>query len=105
MQDHPGAFGDGRERVVGDVHGKAGLFGDEGVESAQQPAAARQDETAVDQVGRELGGAAEVTVRVLGRPLTRSRPLTSMVVSSSRGNAEPMEILISSAVRSPTIRL
>jgi hypothetical protein len=42
-------------------------------------------------------------VNVLGRPELKSRPLTSMVISSSNGNAEPMRILISSAVRSSIV--
>ena len=42
---------------------------------------------------------------VLGTPATRSRPLISIVWTSSPGYAEPMVILISSAVRSPTSRL
>ena len=37
----------------------------------------------------------------LGRPDMRSRPRTSALNSSSVGHAEPMAILISSAVRSP----
>ena len=36
-----------------------------------------------------------------GRPLMRSRPRTSAVSSSANGHAEPIWILISSAVRSP----
>jgi hypothetical protein len=43
------------------------------------------------------------TVMVLGRPLTRSRPRISVLGSSGSGNAEPMAILISSEVRSPSI--
>ena len=38
---------------------------------------------------------------VLGRPLISSRPRTSAFTSSRTGDAEPMAILISSAVRSP----
>jgi hypothetical protein len=44
-------------------------------------------------------------VIVFGTPSTRSRPLISIVSSSSSGNAEPILILISSAVRSPISRL
>ena len=40
-----------------------------------------------------------------GRPSTRLRPLISMLVSGSCGQAEPISILICSAVRSPTSRL
>src|SRR5581483_1923265 len=47
----------------------------------------------------------EVIISVLGKPATRSRPLTSTLVSFSLGYAEPILIFISSAVRSPTIRL
>ena len=47
----------------------------------------------------------EVIVSVFGRPATRSRPFTSMVASRSKGYAEPILILMSSAVRSPIIRL
>ena len=47
----------------------------------------------------------ERMVNVLGRPELKSRPFTSMVNSCSSGNAEPMRILISSAVRSPIIKL
>ena len=42
---------------------------------------------------------------VFGTPATKSRPLISIVCTSSLGYAEPMVILISSAVRSPTRRL
>ena len=42
---------------------------------------------------------------VLGSPATRSRPLTSMVSSLGSSMAEPRRILISSAVRSPIMRL
>ena len=47
----------------------------------------------------------EVMGMVRGRPAIMSRPLTSIVIGSSIGSAEPMAILISSAVRSPIIRL
>src|SRR6266850_1623752 len=46
----------------------------------------------------------EIT-KVLGTPSMRSRPLTSNVSSSTRGKADPILILISSAVLSPTRRL
>ena len=46
-----------------------------------------------------------LTVRVLGMPSTRSRPLTSIVRVSSEGHALPSSILIASAVRSPMSRL
>ena len=42
------------------------------------------------------------TTMVLGRPETRSRPRISACGSSGIGNAEPINILISSAVRSPS---
>ena len=38
---------------------------------------------------------------VLGSPLIRSRPRTSACISPGIGSADPMAILISSAVRSP----
>jgi hypothetical protein len=38
---------------------------------------------------------------VLGRPLMRSRPRTSALISSRTADADPMAILMSSAVRSP----
>ena len=44
-----------------------------------------------------------LTTIVLGRPLTRSRPRISACGSSGIGNAEPIAILISSAVRSPSM--
>ena len=40
-------------------------------------------------------------ITVFGRPVMRSRPRTSALTSSSMGQADPMAILISSAVRSP----
>ncbi len=46
-----------------------------------------------------------VMVMVLGTPSMRCRPLISIVVLSSSGNAEPISILIASAVRSPISRL
>ncbi len=46
-----------------------------------------------------------LTKMVRGRPDTRSRPLTSMESLSSRYKADPIVILISSAVRSPIARL
>src|SRR5581483_2491690 len=46
-----------------------------------------------------------VTDSVRGTPATRSRPLMSMVSTSSLGYAVPMPILMSSAVRSPMSRL
>ena len=39
---------------------------------------------------------------VFGSPVMRSRPRTSAWTSSGVGSADPMAILISSAVRSPT---
>ncbi len=42
---------------------------------------------------------------VRGTPATRSRPLISIVITSSVGYAVPIPILISSAVRSPISRL
>ena len=47
----------------------------------------------------------EVTVMSLGRPVSRQRPLISIVISSSGGKTQPMLIFISSAVRSPMSRL
>src|SRR6267378_3786156 len=47
----------------------------------------------------------DVTVSVRGTPATRSRPLISIVITSSVGYAVPMPILIISAVRSPMSRL
>ena len=44
-----------------------------------------------------------VTTIVLGSPETRSRPRISACGSSRRGNADPTAILMSSAVRSPSI--
>src|SRR5262249_13819429 len=45
---------------------------------------------------------AEITM-VFGSPLTRSRPRISALGSSAEGYADPSAILISSAVRSPSI--
>jgi hypothetical protein len=45
---------------------------------------------------------AEITI-VFGSPLTRSLPRISAFGSSSVGKAEPIAILISSAVRSPSM--
>ena len=42
-----------------------------------------------------------VSITVLGSPVIRSRPRTSACVSSCVGSADPIAILISSAVRSP----
>ena len=47
----------------------------------------------------------ELTVTTLGRPVSRQRPFTSMVSSSSLGKTQPICFFISSAVRSPTSRL
>ena len=49
----------------------------------------------------------DVKVTDLGRPDKRCKPLTSKVVlsKSSSGNADPIFILISSAVLSPTTKL
>ena len=46
-----------------------------------------------------------VIVIVFGTPSIRCRPLISIVSRSSSGNAEPISILICSAVRSPMSRL
>ena len=46
-----------------------------------------------------------VMVIVFGSPATMSRPFTSIVVSFPRGKADPIRNLISSAVRSPIMRL
>src|SRR4051794_15218424 len=46
-----------------------------------------------------------VSGMVLGKPAMRSRPRTSMCSSRSSGNAAPIAIFTSSAVRSPIIRL
>ena len=43
----------------------------------------------------------EDTENTRGRPVIRQRPLISMVISSGRGNTQPMVIFSSSAVRSP----
>ncbi len=47
----------------------------------------------------------ECTRTVLGMPETRSRPFTSISRSSTVGYADPILILIASAVGSPTRRL
>src|SRR4029079_6166911 len=47
----------------------------------------------------------EVIGMVRGRPAIMSRPWTSICIGSGRASAEPMPILTSSAVRSPTMRL
>ena len=73
-----------------------------GVCSSATRTASMMFETVSDRASRT--SSSEIT-RVLGIPSTRSRPLISIVNSSSRGKAEPMLILISSAVRSPTRRL
>ena len=99
--------------------------GDAQVEAAQHAAAADEVDAPHDEVLGQLGrrlaeagddrvddGATLVSsmasrtssgerITVLGRPLMRSRPRTSALYSSSVGHAEPMVILISSAVRSP----
>ena len=46
-----------------------------------------------------------VMVIVFGTPSIRCRPLISIVIRSSSGYAEPISILIASAVRSPMSRL
>ena len=46
-----------------------------------------------------------VMVIVFGTPSIRCRPLISIVIRSSSGKAEPISILICSAVRSPMSRL
>ena len=53
-------------------------------------------------IARRISSAVTTTVR--GRPVTRSRPRISACGSSGVGKAEPMAILISSAVRSPSMR-
>ena len=53
-------------------------------------------------IARRISSAVTTTVR--GRPVTRSRPRISACGSSGLGNAEPIAILISSAVRSPSMR-
>ena len=45
-----------------------------------------------------------VTTMVRGKPLTKSRPRISACGSSGSGKADPIAILISSAVRSPSIK-
>ncbi len=45
------------------------------------------------------------TVTVFGTPETRSLPFTGISPSSSEGHAEPISILMRSAVGSPTCRL
>ena len=47
---------------------------------------------------------AEVTKIVFGNPVAKSRPLISASGSPGSGKAEPIAILISSAVRSPNSR-
>jgi len=52
LQREAGADGNGGERVIGDVAGDAGDFGEQVVEVTQQRAAAGEDHALVNDVGR-----------------------------------------------------
>src|SRR2546427_8657864 len=128
IQHLPRAQDDRGLRVVRHRDGEAGLLAEALVEVLELRAAAGQDDSLVHDVRGQLRGVCSKATRtasmmletvsesasrissseitsVLGMPYTRSRPLISIVSSSSSGNADPMLILISSAVRSPTRRL
>jgi hypothetical protein len=94
------------------MHGKTCFFSEQSVESAQERAAAastspRSTRSRKVQAGSVQGHAhrvdnggngsssasrtsCEVMVSVFGKPATRSRPLTSIVVSFSIGYADPI---------------
>jgi hypothetical protein len=57
-EDLAGAFGDGAERVFSDVDWEPGFFREEFIETAEESAAAGEDEASVDEVGGEFRGAA-----------------------------------------------
>ena len=61
----------------------------------------------IDDIGSDMAESISLDVIsiVLGRPVIRSRPLMLIVSSSGLGNAQPIFILISSAVLSPMARL
>ena len=110
-------------------HGDARLLREQHVEVAQQRAAARQHDAAVDDVRRQSGGVRSSTLRttetiVAERVLDRRRDVArrdgdrlrqaadlvaaadlhlQFVVAS--GTAAPIVVFISSAVRSPISRL
>lgn len=52
MQNHACSFGYRRERIIGDMYRKTGLFGDKLVEPVQQRSTSCEDQTAIDQIGR-----------------------------------------------------
>lgn len=100
------AFCHRAERILGNVDRQTGLFLQEFIETAKEGPTSRQDESSVDEICREFRRTAlesypngidnrgdgleqcftnflEEIVIVFGSPATRSRPLTSMLISFS----------------------
>src|SRR5476649_2087011 len=116
------------QRIVGDRNRQPGLFANALVQILEHGAAAGEHDSAVADIRAEFGRSAfqghadgiQITathserasrisaspiVMVRGTPSIRLRPLISMVSGRSSGNAEPISILMASAVRSPISRL
>ena len=58
IKDLAGAVGYGSQRVIGNMHGKAGFFGDKFIQAPEQRPSACQDYTMLDQIrrsGRPVG--------------------------------------------------
>jgi len=56
VEDLACTFGDGAEWVFCDVDGEPGFFREEFIETAEESAAAGEDEASVDEVGGEFRG-------------------------------------------------
>ena len=107
------ALDDAVEGFFGDMDRKTRLLLEQLIEIAQQRAAAREHHAAFSDIGAEfrgrlfesgLHGAHDLVqrlVKVRGTPSERLRPFTSISFASELGKAEPISILISSAVGSP----
>jgi hypothetical protein len=52
LQNPACTFGNGAQRVIGDVHRQTGFLGDEPVNTAQQRATSGHDNTSIYQIGR-----------------------------------------------------
>ena len=101
LEGFPGTFRNSAQRVFRNVDGQSRLFMQELVQTAQQSASSSQNNPPVHKVGGQFRGQRSKVVRtastivlscsvrasrtssdrivtVLGRPATRSRPLTSI---------------------------
>jgi len=58
VEDPAGAFRDGRQGVVCNMNGQAGLFRHQAIDSPQQGSAAGDNNAAIDEVRREFRGSA-----------------------------------------------